>query len=64
MKPFLSSSVQSTALREENPPDFPSLATPFLSWDTISPPGLLLASLLQKDSTDIQERCQALSAST
>lgn len=64
MKPFLSSSVQSTALREENPPDFPSLATPFLSWDTISPPGLLLASLLQKVSTDIQERSQALSAST
>lgn len=38
MKPFLSSSVQSTALREENPSDFPSSLTPFLSWDTISPP--------------------------
>lgn len=38
MKPFLSSSVQNTALREENPSDFPSSATPFLSWDTISPP--------------------------
>lgn len=42
MKPFLSSCVRSTTLREENPLHFPSSKTPLCSpWGTISPPWII-----------------------
>lgn len=42
MKPFLSSCVRTTTLREENPLHFPSSKTPLCSpWGTISPPQII-----------------------